>query len=47
MAKYFEASLEELHQRNPGIEGRFRRIDANRFTAVAYRDGKAAIASES
>jgi hypothetical protein len=42
MAKYFENSLEELGKRNPGISGQFRRIDANRFTAVAYRDGKAA-----
>lgn len=41
MAKFFENSLAELEQRNPGIEGVFRRIDANRFTAVAYRDGQA------
>jgi hypothetical protein len=41
IAKYFEGSLAELSARNPGIEGRFRRIDANRFTAVAYRNGKA------
>jgi hypothetical protein len=41
LAKFFENSLEELAQRNPGIEGTFRRIDANRFTAVAYRDGRA------
>jgi TIR domain len=39
VAKFFENSLRELAERNPGIEGRFRRIDANRFTAVAYRDG--------
>ena len=26
---------------NPEIEGRFRRIDSNCFTAVAYRDGEA------
>ena len=41
IAKYFENSLLELAVRNSGIEGRFRRIDANRFTAVAYRDGDA------
>jgi hypothetical protein len=41
MAKFFENSLAELSNRNRGIDGRFRRIDANRFTAVAYRDGKA------
>ena len=41
IAKYFENSLRELAARNPGIEGRFRRIDANCFTAVVYRDGDA------
>jgi hypothetical protein len=41
IARYFEGSLAELHARNPEIEGRFRRIDSNRFTAVAYRDGEA------
>jgi hypothetical protein len=41
IAKYFQGSLEELHSRNPEIEGRFRRIDGNRFTAVAYRGGQA------
>lgn len=42
IAKFFELSLEELQQRNPGVEGTFRRIDANRFTAVAYQNGRAA-----
>jgi hypothetical protein len=37
----FENSVRELAARNPGIEGRFRRIDANRFTVVVYRDGDA------
>jgi TIR domain len=41
IARFFENSLAELATRNPGIDGRFRRIDANRFTAVAYRDGDA------
>jgi hypothetical protein len=40
IAKYFENSLQELKERNPEIEGIFRRIDANRFTAVAYSDGR-------
>lgn len=40
IAKFFEGSLEELQTRNPGITGNFRRIDANQFTVVAYRDGK-------
>ena len=42
LAKYFENSLAELSDRNVGIEGSFRRIDANRFAAVVYREGKAA-----
>ena len=41
IARYFEGSLTELHARNPEIEGRFRRIDGNQFTSVAYRDGEA------
>jgi hypothetical protein len=41
IARFFETSLAELHARNPGIEGSFRRIDANRFTAAVYRNGKA------
>lgn len=41
MAKFFEGSLGELAQRNPGVEGHFRRIDASRFTATVYLGGKA------
>lgn len=41
LARYFESSLAELEARNPGIEGSFRRIEANRFIAVVYRGGKA------
>jgi hypothetical protein len=41
LAKFFENSLSELAARNSEIDGQFRRIDANSFTAVAYRDGKA------
>ncbi len=40
IAKFFENSLEELVRRNPGLQQGFRRIDANRFTAAAYRDGE-------
>ncbi|MGH8020091.1 MAG: type ISP restriction/modification enzyme [Opitutaceae bacterium] len=40
MARYFEGSLAELQQRNPDIETRFKRIDAQTFTAVIYRQGK-------
>lgn len=42
LARFFENSLAELGERNPGIEGVFRRVDANRFTASIYKDGKAA-----
>jgi hypothetical protein len=38
--RYFENSVSELIARNPGIEGRFRKIDADRFTCVVYRAGK-------
>ncbi len=41
MAKFFENSLAELTERNPGIESNFRRIDANRFSAKIYKHGKA------
>lgn len=41
MAKFFENSLAELSERNPGTEGNFRRIDANRFFAKIYKHGKA------
>ena len=40
IANFFEGSLEELKERNPGIDINFRRIDANHFTASAYRHGK-------
>jgi len=41
MAKFFEGSLAELKARNAEIDTAFKRIDANRFTAVIYRNGKA------
>lgn len=40
IAKFFEGSLDEIAKRNPGIEGNFRRVDANRFTAVVYVNGQ-------
>lgn len=40
VARYFENSLTELQVRNPGYEGVFRRVDANRFFATIYKDGK-------
>lgn len=41
IAQFFENSLEEIGLRNPGIEGQFRRVDANRFFAAVYNNGKA------
>jgi hypothetical protein len=41
IAKFFENSLDELSRRNPGIEATFRRIDANRFSALVYKGGRA------
>ncbi|MFN0019476.1 MAG: toll/interleukin-1 receptor domain-containing protein [Pirellulaceae bacterium] len=40
IAKFFENSLVELEKRNEGITTKFRRINANHFTAAIYRDGK-------
>ncbi|MDQ6942327.1 MAG: toll/interleukin-1 receptor domain-containing protein [Candidatus Eremiobacteraeota bacterium] len=42
VARYFENSLGELRARNSDLETDFRRIDAERFTAVVYRGGAAA-----
>lgn len=41
MASFFENSLSEIGARNSGVEGAFRRVDANRFFATVYRNGKA------
>ncbi len=41
LAKFFENSLSEIGQRNHDIEGTYRRVDSNRFTAVVYRGGNA------
>jgi hypothetical protein len=40
MAVFFENSLQELQQRNSGIETRFKRIDAQTFSAAIYQNGK-------
>ncbi len=40
VAKFFEESLAELQIQNEGIVGKFRRINANHFTATVYRNGK-------
>ena len=40
IARYFENSLKELQARNPGFEGVFRRVGANRFSATIYKHGQ-------
>jgi hypothetical protein len=40
IARFFENSLAELEGRNPGYEGAFRRVDANRFFATIYHNGR-------
>jgi hypothetical protein len=39
VANYFEGSLKELCKRNPQLSHRFKRLDAEHFTAVVYNDG--------
>ena len=41
IARFFENSLDELAKRNDGVDGDFRRVDANHFTASIYRNGQA------
>jgi TIR domain-containing protein len=41
MVLFFENSLLELEKRNDGIEGTFKKLDAQQFSAVIYRGGKA------
>ena len=40
MKRYFENSLIELAARYPELSSRYRLVDANRFTAVIYRNGE-------
>lgn len=40
MGKFFHESLDELAARNPGIQSRYQQINAERFSAIAYRGGK-------
>lgn len=41
-AEFFANSLRELEERHSRISGRFTRVDAHRFTAVAYIEGRKA-----
>jgi hypothetical protein len=38
-AEFFQGSLAELQERHDDIQTSFRRIDANAFTCIVYRDG--------
>jgi hypothetical protein len=42
IAAFFENSLAELQARNPRLQARFRRRDANSFEAAVYENGKQA-----
>jgi hypothetical protein len=44
LAEFFANSLDELAARHPHLEGKITRLDARRFTAVVYRDGRKASA---
>lgn len=39
MDRFFQGSLKEIQARNQDIEGRYRKVDANVFTATIYRTG--------
>jgi hypothetical protein len=40
IAKFFQDTMAKLGSESPGFVGKFKRINANHFTAVIYRDGK-------
>lgn len=40
ISNFFESSLLELEKRNPEINTKFKRIDANHFTSSIYKNGK-------
>lgn len=40
ISKFFENTMKELVDRNPGLDQRFQRIDATTFTAALYRNGE-------
>lgn len=44
ISEFFANSLDEVRARAPDVEGSMVQLDANRFTATAYRDGRKAAA---
>lgn len=42
MARFFEGSLNELHMRNPEVNGSFQRVDTRSFEAAMYFNGNQA-----
>lgn len=40
IARFFQAAMVNLASENPGFVGKFKRVNANHFTAVVYREGK-------
>lgn len=41
ISKFFEGSLDELERRNSEIQTTYKRVDADCFTSIIYRNGKA------
>jgi hypothetical protein len=39
ISRFFENSLSEVEVRNPGVQGKFQKVDARQFTATIYRGG--------
>ena len=40
IAKFFQDTMANLASQSPGFVGKFKRVSANHFTAVIFRDGK-------
>lgn len=40
LANFFQNTMQELVNRNPGLDQRFQRINATHFTAAVYQDGR-------
>jgi hypothetical protein len=40
ICRFFDGSVAAIRERNPGVSGRYERIDTRRMAATLYRDGK-------
>ncbi len=41
IVRFFEGSLQAVEERNPGVKGKFDRIDSRRVSVILYKHGKA------